>query len=142
MEALKTAILLTAGPIGSYSAFIQSGPRNLKTTVTRHQYIDATEQLVSLGLGTNLSNDKPYGRAQVWFVKKTPDQVKEILESHVGSGELCRFQDYDDRYSLPLPKNVNISEEVKQELIDGKYLLHGHESQLLNRANENQLLKY
>ncbi|XP_072015855.1 uncharacterized protein [Amphiura filiformis] len=131
MPALKTAILLTAGPVGSYSAFIQSGPRNLKTTVTRHQYIDATEQLAKLQLGSNLSNDKPYGRAQVWFVKKPPEQITEILQAHE---ELCHIRDYGERYSLPLPKNVNISEEIKQELIEGRYLLSTHENQLLNRT--------
>ena len=115
MTALKTAILLTAGAVGTYSAFIQSGPRTLKSSVTRDQYMAATQELDNIRLGNNIST----GRANMCFAKKPPGDVAEILAMN---SDLCTIYDYTERYNLPLPNNVNLTAETKHLLLEGGYV--------------------
>ena len=114
MTALKTAILLTAGPVGTFTSFIQSGPRSLKTKVTRTQYFTATQELENIDLGTNFVIAKSCGKVPRCFVKKPPEAVTDIL---IMNPELCAIKDYRERYMLPVPNNVNLSEDIIQQIL-------------------------
>ena len=119
MTALKTAILLTAGPVGSYSAFLQGGPRSLKSKITRHQYINATQELENIHLGTNFESSNPAGRPQRCFVKKPPEEATEVLAMNP---DLCSIAKYRERYALPMPKSVKLSQAITQQILSGGYV--------------------
>ena len=111
MTALKTAILLTAGPVSSFKSFIQSGPSSLRTRVTKQQYVIAIQELKNINLGTNF--------LQRYFVKKPPEEVTEVLTVNP---ELCAIMDYRERYMLPMPKNVNLPQDIMQQMLTGGYV--------------------
>ena len=119
MTALKTAILLTAGPVSSFTSFIQSGPSSLRTKVTKQQYVIATQELENIHLGTNFVTEKLCGKTQRCFVKKPPEEVTEVLALNP---ELCVIMDYRERYMLPMPKNVNLSQDIMQQILSGGYV--------------------
>ena len=101
--SIKTAILLTPGPVSTFSALQYSGPRAVRH-ISKEQYIEAVMQLQDELLGTVVMLKKGSSPSAVCFIKKPPEQI----------GELAAFKGYDsvdenmymERYKLPVPGSI------------------------------------
>ncbi|XP_072015281.1 uncharacterized protein [Amphiura filiformis] len=94
-----SAILLSASPVTSYRLLRTSGPRYLRA-LSKLDYMTAAQKLEEASIGEVLVSDK----AGVSFLKRTPDDVKAILGEKFSS--LCTYEEYYDRYNLPIPKLI------------------------------------
>ncbi len=94
---VMSAVLLSASRISSYQQVRKSGPRYLRD-ICKQDYMTAVKKLEEAKIGHVWVSDK----ARVFFVKKPPDQVKNILLENKFI-HLCTIEEYDERYHLPIP---------------------------------------
>ncbi|XP_072015234.1 uncharacterized protein [Amphiura filiformis] len=101
MPSVKTAILLTPGPVSTFSAFSYSGPRSLRK-ISKQQYMEAAMQLQEECLGTTVTLKKGSCPSAVCFIKKPPAEAKEFLEI-TGYSSLDK---YTERFIRPVPPSI------------------------------------
>ncbi len=104
MGSVKAAILLTLGPVSTYSAFSYSGPRPLRW-ISKQQYIEAVIQLQEESLGTTITLKKGACPSAVCFIKKPPAEAKKFLQIY----GYTYMEKYKERYDHPVPTSIKRS---------------------------------
>ncbi len=103
MANVKSGILVFPGPVVTYRAFVQSGPR-LTRGISNQEFINATEQLkIEYGHTMNVRVARSSKSTHI-FVKKTPSQFAEWP-----SGVLCTRSDFENNYNRPCHKAISAS---------------------------------
>lgn len=105
----KPACLLSAGPVLSYRAFKQSGPRALR------------------GIAINALKQSCHGKVLSVQVRFTSNPVtvfvKEDPESIEWPSDFCSQSDYQSRYHQKVNKSITTA--IKQALIDANFVRQG-----------------
>lgn len=110
---IKTACLLFAGPLLTYRAFKQSGPRGVRGIVNS-EFSDAINDLQESGLGKVRSVRVRFSSNPVTvFVKEDPDKVPWPTD-------YCNQTEYRSRYNQPTNKSISIA--IKRALIDAQFI--------------------
>ena len=112
MKSVMAAILLTSGPISSSTIIARSGPVFLRN-LHKWRFLEAAKALEEMKLGTlvNVFNK------QVVFLKKSPEDVRSLLEA---SDLECRFKDYVSRFHRPIMAAIN--EKMRSALVQLGYI--------------------
>ncbi|XP_028408491.1 uncharacterized protein LOC114540209 [Dendronephthya gigantea] len=100
---IKSGILIFPGPVVTYRAFVQSGPR-LTRGISNEEFVNATEQLKEdYGHTINVRVARSSKTASL-FVKKAPNQFEEWP-----SEILCKREEYENSYHRPCHKAISPS---------------------------------
>ena len=114
--AIKTACLLSAGPVLSYRAFKQSGPRALRG-IASTEFNDAINALEQSGHGKVRSVQVRFASNPVTvFVKEDPESIE-------WPSDFCSQSDYQSRYHQKVNKSITTA--IKQALIDANFVPQG-----------------
>ncbi len=111
---IMAAILQSKGPVITPRA-AKSGWTFLNT-MNSDQFREAAKGLETLNLGTLVAIKG--SKARVVFVKKPPDEVRDILKSHE---DLCPVEFYEKRYKQPVSKMITLG--VRSELVRMRFLI-------------------
>ncbi len=127
---IMSAVLLSASQISSFQEVIESGPLFLRDMLIQ-DYFNAVKSLEEAKIGYvwvsttqhsrifNISYSRSLflvsDKSRVFFVKKPPDQVKDILLKKKFI-HLCTIEEYDERYQLPIPHNAYPGEKVLKKM--------------------------
>ena len=111
--AIKTACLVFGGPLVTFRAFKQSGPRALHG-IANSEFMNAINSLEESGLGKVRIVQVRYVSTPVTvFIKEEPDKVN-------WPSDLCTQTDYQARYNLTANKCVTPA--IKRALIDAEFI--------------------
>lgn len=111
--AIKTACLVFGGPLVTFRAFKQSGPRALRG-IANSEFMNAINSLEESGLGKVRIVQVRYVSTPVTvFIKEEPDKVN-------WPSDLCTQTDYQARYNLTANKCVTPA--IKRALIDAEFI--------------------
>ena len=111
--AIKTACLVFGGPLVTFRAFKQSGPRALRG-IANSEFTNAINSLEESGLGKVRIVQVRYVSTPVTvFIKEEPDKVN-------WPSDLCTQTDYQARYNLTANKCVTPA--IKRALIDAEFI--------------------
>ena len=111
--AIKTACLVFGGPLVTFRAFKQSGPRALRG-IANSEFMNAINSLEESGLGKVRVVQVRYVSTPVTvFIKEEPDKVN-------WPSDLCTQTDYQARYNLTANKCVTPA--IKRALIDAEFI--------------------
>ncbi len=105
---IMSGILLSPSPVTSFCYMRKSGARYLRG-ISGNDYTTSARKLEAANMGQVLMSSYKGG---AYFIKKAPDLVKDILEERFSS--LCTYEEYCERYHLPVPRIVNKSTLQKQ----------------------------
>ena len=110
-------ILLVKGPVVTPRVATKA-----QHSLTTEEFLQGTQALQQLNLGTLLMLQNKGPKSTRVFVKKPPDEARPILEANQ---DLCLFDHYVSRYREPVSKMVTFnvrSELVKMGAIAAKLL--------------------
>ena len=111
--AIKTACLVFGGPLVTFRAFKQSGPRALRG-IANSEFMNAINSLEESGLGKVRIVQVRYVSTPVTvFIKEEPVKVN-------WPSDLCTQTDYQARYNLTANKCVTPA--IKRALIDAEFI--------------------
>ena len=111
--AIKTACLVFGGPLVTFRAFKQSGPRALRG-IAHSEFMNVINSLEESGLGKVRIVQVRYVSTPVTvFIKEEPDKVN-------WPSDLCTQTDYQARYNLTANKCVTPA--IKRALIDAEFI--------------------
>ena len=111
--AIKTACLVFGGPLVTFRAFKQSGPRALRG-IANSEFMNAINSLEESGLGKVRVVQVRYVSTPVTvFIKEEPDKVN-------WPSDLCTQTDYQAMYNLTANKCVTPA--IKRALIDAEFI--------------------
>ena len=111
--AIKTACLVFGGPLVTFRAFKQSGPRAL-CGIANSEFMNAINSLEESGLGKVRIVQVRYVSTPVTvFIKEEPDKVN-------WPSDFCTQTDYQARYNLTANKCVTPA--IKRALIDAEFI--------------------
>ena len=111
--AIKTACLVFGGPLVTFRAFKQSGPRALRG-IANSEFMNAINSLEESGLGKVRIVQVRYVSTPVTvFIKEEPDKVN-------WPSDLCTQTDYQARYNLTA--NNCVTPAIKRALIDAEFI--------------------
>ena len=103
MFNVKSGILGFPGPVVSYRAFIQSGPR-LTRGISNQEFVNAMEELkVHYGRTMNVRVARASKPTHI-FIKMVPSQFEEWP-----SEDLCTRSDYESSYNRSCQKSISPS---------------------------------
>ena len=118
MVNVKSGILGFPGPVVSYRAFIQSGPR-LTRGISNEEFVKATEELrVHYGQTMNVRVARASKPTHI-FIKKAPSQFEEWP-----SQDLCTRSDYESSYNRSCHKAISPS--VRRLLLSQNLITQEH----------------
>ena len=110
---IKIACLLFSGPILTYGAFKQSGPRSLHG-IANSEFSVALKDLEESGLGKGRSVRVGFSSNPVTvFVKEDPDNVRWPTD-------YCNQTEYHSCYNQPANKRISIA--IKRALIEAQFI--------------------
>ena len=90
-------ILLSKGPITTQQ-ILRNHFRKLRHA-TKDEFLEASRKLERFGLGS-LVQVANYKRSSSIFVKKSPEQVANILQTMPG---LCTLKEYSEKFAMRVP---------------------------------------
>ena len=110
---IKCALLRTPGPVCTFLASTNSGPRQLRK-ISREIYDEACYSLQADNLAdvVHLTTMPGTGRTTTILVKKSPDLVRDILQANP---DLCSMDVYQQKYTSPLP--LKITDFIRRKLV-------------------------
>ena len=115
LQNIKACLLKTPGPVSTYVACRDSGPRQLRK-LPKEVYEYACYSLESDDLAEVISVVVT-GRMVMVLIKKPPDEVEDILQMNP---DLCTVEEYSKKFKLLPP--VNIKKTIRRELIARGYV--------------------
>ena len=119
MFNVKSGILAFLGPMVSYRAFIQSGPR-LTRGISNQEFVNATQELkVHYGQTMNVRVARDSKPTHI-FIKRVPSQLEEWP-----SQDLCTRSDYKSSYNHSCHKSISPS--IRRLLLSQNLKCHCNE---------------
>lgn len=113
LMAIKSACLLFGGPLVTFRAFKQSGPRALRG-IANSEFMNVINSLEESGLGKVRTVQVRYVSNPITvFIKEEPDKVNWPTD-------LCSQTDYRAKYNLTANKCVTPA--IKRALIDAEFI--------------------
>lgn len=113
LMAIKSACLVFGGPVVTFRAFKQSGPRALRG-IANSEFMNVINSLEESGLGKVRTVQVRYVSNPITvFIKEEPDKVNWPTD-------LCSQTDYRAKYNLTANKCVTPA--IKRALIDAEFI--------------------
>ena len=113
---VMAAILLTTGPICTYTSFVNTGPKHLRK-IKKEMYDQAAQNLHEASVGQFMTISSLSAGLKEVFIKRTPNnELREFLEQL----NLCSMEEYTTRFHLHLPRRITRS--YREKLVELGYL--------------------
>ncbi|XP_072015277.1 uncharacterized protein [Amphiura filiformis] len=113
-ELLTSALLLSPGPVCSYSSLKYRGPPTL-SKITMQDFNAAASTLEAENLGSQVEIEKGTGR--IMFVKHAPSVVDPVLRR---MPNVCTPDEYAGRFAIKV--STRITQHVRRYLVDRGYV--------------------